>query len=103
MASKDYFITNSKKIAIKKLKDLFSKVIIQDVRIDWKGYRIEWLNQKEFYKNSVEAQNDLDKYLDFLLNKFETPENQKDIKTDEQLEVEQKANIFDDLSKKTKK
>jgi hypothetical protein len=61
------------------------------------------LNQKEFYKNSVEAQNDLDKYLDFLLNKFETPENQKDIKTDEQLEVEQKAKIFDDLSKKTKK
>lgn len=102
MVSKNYFITNSKTIAKRKLKELFKTVIISDIFIEDKWYRITWLTPKEFYKNCLEDQTGMPKYLDNLLNMLEIPENQKEIKTDKQLEDEHKAKIYDDLSNKIK-
>lgn len=94
---KDYFITNDKKVVIKELKKIFKKYIISDVKIETNGYRIEWVNQKEFYKNSVEAQNDMDKYLAFLITKLDTEEHREEILTDKQEEDQEKEKIFDSL------
>ena len=101
MASKDYFITNSKVIAKRKLKELFKTVIIDNVEIEQGWYRITWINPKTFYANCLESQTWMPKYLDSLLNMLEVPENQKEIKTDKQIDEEHKEKIYDDLKSKT--
>ncbi len=100
MASKNYFITNSKKIAQRKIKQLINEVIIQNILIEDKWYRIERITPKEMYANMVEAQYDLwEKYVNTLLNMLEPEDNKQIIKSEAELAEEEKAKIYDNLWK----
>ena len=101
--SKDYFITNDKKKAISELKKLFKKVIIKNVSIEQSWYRIEWISAKDFYRDSLESQREMDKYLKFLLSLLDVESNRDEIKTDAQEAINNKENIFVNLTKKSKK
>lgn len=100
---KNYFITNSKSKAQKKLKDLFNTKIISAVELEPKGYRIEWIEPKEFYKDAVEQQGSMDKYLEYLLQQLEPVSERKETKTDKQIEEEEKAKIYEELGGKKEK
>lgn len=68
----EFYSTDSKQRAITKLKKLFNKVIISNVykTEDW-IYTIERLTKDMFYINSVEAQADMDGYLDYMIKKLD--------------------------------
>jgi len=82
--AKTYFITTSKREAKAELKKIFNKYIISDVARIEKWYRIEWISQKDFYKNSLESQREMTKYLTHLENMLEPESKKKVIKTDKE-------------------
>lgn len=70
------FVTKNKKTAVRKLKELFSKKIIFNVYTVWDEYIIETISAKDMYKNMVEDQSSMPKYLDHLLTKLELDEQE---------------------------
>lgn len=100
--SSNYFITNDKEIAQKKLISLFGEVIISDIIQVKRGYKITRISPKELYKSSVESQSEMDNYLKYLLSKLETQEVSDKIQEDlsEKLSEEKhKEEIQEDLQK----
>lgn len=67
----EFYTTESKQRAITKLKKLFDKFIISNVykTEDW-IYTIERLSKDMFYISSVEAQKEMPKYLEYMIDKI---------------------------------
>lgn len=86
----NFKVFNSRKQADKQLDILFTKAVISDVHITDDGkYYISWITMKEHYKNTIEAQVDIDKYLEYLHTQFEPVDTRKNIKSDVELEKEE--------------
>ena len=90
----NFKIFDSKEEAQKNLSKLLKKVIIADVRImeNWKFY-IGWVNEKQHYINTLEAQASMEKYEAHLLNLLEPEETKVEIKSDVQIERESQNQI----------
>lgn len=90
----NFKVFETKEEAQKQLSILIKKVIIADVHItdDWKFY-IGWVNEKQHYENSLEAQAWITKYEQYLLNMLESEEDKEEIKSDAQIEQEKRNQI----------
>lgn len=90
----NFKIFNSKEEAQRELVKLIKVAIIEDVRItdDWKFY-IGWVNEKQHYANSLEAQASMEKYEAYLLSLLEPEETKVEIKSDVQIEQESRNQL----------
>jgi len=74
----EFYTTKDKQKAIAKLKKLFNEVIISDIyKTDDGIYTIERLTKEMFYINSVEAQSEMDGYLDYMIKNIDKTLDEK--------------------------